>query len=48
MSVYIPYDEVEIANFYEWAVGESFTPCSQTCGRGIQSHFVKAVIPEFL
>ncbi|XP_065916641.1 papilin-like isoform X2 [Dysidea avara] len=37
MSVYIPYDEVEIANFYEWAVGESFTPCSQTCGRGIQT-----------
>jgi len=25
---------------YEWAVGENYTPCSQTCGRGIQNYKV--------
>ncbi|XP_065916635.1 papilin-like [Dysidea avara] len=35
MSVHIPY-ELEISSYYEWAVGDNYTPCSQTCGRGIQ------------
>ncbi|XP_065902565.1 A disintegrin and metalloproteinase with thrombospondin motifs 7-like isoform X2 [Dysidea avara] len=34
MSVHDPY-ELRIPILYEWVRGE-FTPCSQTCGRGVQ------------
>ncbi|XP_065887872.1 papilin-like [Dysidea avara] len=35
MSVHDPY-EFRIPILYEWARRKNFTPCSQTCGRGIQ------------
>ncbi|XP_065902588.1 papilin-like [Dysidea avara] len=35
MTVHDPY-EFRIPIFYEWVRGKNFSPCSQTCGKGIQ------------
>jgi len=43
MSVYIPHG-LGISNLYEWAVGENYTPCSQTCGIGTEKFSVILII----
>ena len=48
MSLHAP-PYLKIPLFYEWAQGENFTPCSQTCGRGIQLVIIFGVfIDNFL